>query len=123
MRYAEQTQITISEDQSNAPQNIRFEDAVNDVDLTSLAHLHDCSDSFPAGTATIGLGQIAMAKFLWIKPASTIQIILSGSATAITLQAGKASKLWAAFNSLSVVVPNTTQNSVTPVAVTIVVGG
>jgi hypothetical protein len=123
MRYAEQTQIIISEDNSSAPQNVRFSDAITDVDTTSLAHLHDASDAYPVGTTSVPMGQITLAKYLWIKPAASIQIILSGSTTPLTLIAGKATKIWGNYTSLQIVVPTGTTNTLTPPQVSIVIGG
>ena len=112
----------ISEDLSNIPQNLRFSDSISDIDVVSISHLHDGSDGFPIGTTSLSMGQIPTGKYLWIKPASTISIIISNG-NPIQLAAGKATKLWANFTSIQIVVPNTTQNQVTPVQVTAIIGG
>lgn len=122
MRYSEQTQITISEDLSTAPVNIRFADSTSDVDVANIAHLKDCTDSFPIGTTPVSMGQITLGKFLWIKSSVSVGIALSGGAP-FSLIANKASKLWVSFTSLAITVPNTTQNQVTPAQVTISIGG
>lgn len=122
MRFYETTQIQISDDISNAPQNIKFQDSQADTDITSLKHTHDGSDAYPVGTTSVPMGQITTGLFLWLKPALDVGIILSGGSP-ITIKGGKATKMWASFTSLQIVVPSTPQNLVTPVNVPVVIGG
>lgn len=120
-RYQEKTQIIISEDVSNQPKQIRFSDESEDVDVTSLTKFRDLVDNYPVGSNALSLGQITQGKFIWIRPAADVTLVVDSQN--IKLKAGKASKLWTEFTTLAIDVPNTTQNTSTPPLVSLVIGG
>jgi len=117
-RYLETTQILISDDTSNQPQNIRFDEEISDIDVTSLTQILNLSPAqFAPGTTAINMQTIATGLWLYIKPTAALSLIINGQAP-LDLQPGKSTKMWATFTSISVVNPGTT---VCPC--TLVIGG
>ena len=104
MRFLENTKILISEDTKNDPKLIRFAESFEDIDLTTLKEISLRQETFPVGTHTISLGNIALAKFLIVKPDMDLEINVNGSITPLKLKGEKFSKLWAEVTSLTITV-------------------
>lgn len=120
-RYYEKTTITISEDTSSQPKQIRFADESEDTDILSLTKVRDLVDTYPVGSNALSLGQITTGKFVWIKPSADVTLVIEGQN--LKCKAGKASKLWTEFTTLAIDVPNTTANTSKPPLVSLVIGG
>lgn len=119
MRFYEKSQLILSEDTLNVPQQIRFAEAFEDVDVTNIAEAVSRQEAFVVGTTSIPLEQISTsaAALIFIKPASDINISINGG-TAFTVLGGKRTKMWVkGLTSLDVIV------SGQPIQVLIVVGG
>jgi hypothetical protein len=101
MQLKEKTKLTISDDSTSEPKSIRFSEEFEDIDTLLLKESITRQESFPIGTHAISLGNIALGKFLYIKPKKDLQVAINGG-PAITFRAGKASRLWIAITSLSI---------------------
>ena len=108
MRYFEKSQIILSEDTTNIPKKIRFAEEFEDTDVTNLLECLVREESFPIGTHTISLGNIAQGKFLIIKPAADLLVKIDGGSNQ-TFVAGKFSKMWVKFTSLEITVSTAAQ--------------
>lgn len=114
--------MIVSEDAASEPKQIRFAEEFETVDVTNLSECITRQESFPVGTHVISLGNIAQAKLLSIKPkastvSGTVTMSINGSLTEIPLRAGKVSRLWTTFTSLSITVTGN------PVEMLIVIAG
>lgn len=117
MKFLETSTITISQDSVQSPTQIRFSDTISDTDTASILKSVTIQTEFPAGTHAIDLGQITTGKLLLIKPTANMTMNLDAADTDYTLKAGKMSKLWADFTSLSITVSGAAQT------ISIFVGG
>ena len=115
MRYYEKSQILLSEDTLSTPKQVRFSEEFEDVDLSLLKESVTRSEAFPVGTHAIGLGNIALGKFLCIKPAADLDVSINGAAVQ-KFRGGKISKLWIEFTTLSITVSTDPQTVVLVVA-------
>lgn len=122
-RIYEKTQILISDDVSNEPKQVRFNEISEETDISSLKKTRVIDDTFPVGTNSIALGGITAGKFIWLKASADVGLVINAAPTPITLTANKAHKLWASFTQLDLEVPNTTQNTSNPPMVSLVIGG
>jgi hypothetical protein len=100
MRIIDKVKLTVSSDTLNEPKLIRLAEEFEDIDTTLLKESVTRQETFPVGTHSIGLGNIALGKFLYIKPAKDLQAIINGES--ITLRGGKASKMWVSVTTLSI---------------------
>lgn len=116
MRYYEKSQVTISEDTTSQPKQIRFSEAFDDVDVELLKDVVVRQETFPVGSHSISLGNIAEGRFFLVKPKSQIQFQLNG-ANAFTLRANKVMKGWLTFAQVDIIV------STEPAEVLIVLAG
>jgi hypothetical protein len=101
MRISDKVKLVVSSDTLSDPKLIRLSEDFEDIDTTLLKESVTRQETFPIGTHTIALGNIANAKFLYVKPAKDLQAVINGSA--ITLRGGKASKMWVNFTALSII--------------------
>lgn len=109
LRFYDKQKITISEDASVEPKLIRCQEESEVTDVTTLSEVVTRQETFPVGTHVISLGNISQGKFLMIKPkasttAGTVVMNLDGSLTAHSLRAGKITKMWTNYTSLSLTV-------------------
>lgn len=104
MRFYEKTKITISEDTTNEPKLIRLSEDIETTDVLLLKENVLRQETFPVGAHSIPLGNIALGKFLYIKPKADLEFALNGSATLYKVRGGKASKLWVEFTSLNITI-------------------
>lgn len=116
MRYYEKSQITLSEDSTNPPKQIRLSESFDDVDVELLKDVIIRQETFPVGSHSISLGNIAEGRYFLIKPKAQIQCSING-APAYTLRANKVTKGWLIFNAITITV------STQPVEVLIVLAG
>ena len=117
MKLVEASTVTISQDTGTTPTQIRYAETIADTDTTSILKSVTVQTSFPVGTHTINLGQIATGKLLLIKPASDLLVNINGADTDYTVKGGKMSKIWADITSLQIEVTGAAQ------IVSIFVGG
>jgi len=103
MRILEKVQATLSEDDVNDPKQIRFSQIYENVDLTQLKECLQRVESFPIGSHSIGMGNIAQGRWLFLKADKDIGVSIN-SGTVLTLRAGKATMMWVNFTSLDLVV-------------------
>lgn len=102
MRLLEKSTLVVSEDTSSDPKNIRFSEVVDMTDDTLLPESLVRQETYPVGTHVISLGNIAEARYLFIKPSANITIEVNGSP--ISLRANKTFRGWITFTSLSLIV-------------------
>lgn len=103
MRILEKTTFMLSSDDVADPQNILLKSVKETADITSCTKAIVGESVFALSTThTIDFGDIAAAKFLYIKPALDMTAIIEGQS--IDFRAGKESFLWADFTSLQFVV-------------------
>jgi hypothetical protein len=117
MRYSEKTKITISKDLVNDPKVIKFSEDFSDIDVASLAEIVTRDESFPVGTVSIPMGNIASGKFLYIRPEADITFTLNGGSPLVA-KGGKATKMWTTVTSLTLTIP-----AAVPVSVALVIAG
>ena len=106
LRFKEETNIIISEDQTSNPKKIRFKEEFDDVDLENLKEVSSRQESFPIGSHDIQLNNIAEGRFIYVKPigsTGTVQLEINGS-NALTIKNGKATKLWTIFNQVRLII-------------------
>lgn len=106
LRVRDTQTLLISEDQTTNPKKIRLQEQFDDVDLTTLSEVNTRQETFPVGTHSIDLGNIAEGRFIYVKPIANtgqVQLELNGS-NALTLRNGKPSKLWTLFNQVNLIV-------------------
>ena len=101
MKIQEKTKLTISDDTLSDPKFIRLSEDYEDVDYSLLKELVVRQETFPIGTHAITLGNIALCKFLYIKPKKDLQISINGGSL-IKLRALKTTKMWVEVTSLSI---------------------
>ena len=108
MRFYEKCQIVISEDSLQIPKKIRFSDEFEDTDVSLLKESITRQESFPVGTHSISMGNIAQGKFVVIKPTNDLQVKFD-SGVNHTFKGGKLSKMWISFTSLEITVSTAEQ--------------
>lgn len=109
MRYFEKTKLLISEDTKNDPKLIRFAEELEDIDLVEIKEIALRQETFPVGTHSISLGNIALAKLLVLKPDADLEISVNGSTPLLKIKGGKLSKIWGEITSLSITVSTNPQ--------------
>ena len=115
MKFTEKSKLVLSSDTNNEPKQIRFSEEFEDIDVTNLKESVTRQETFPVGTHSISMGNIALGRFLLIKPKNNLTASIGGEN--LNLKGGKISRLWADFASLDIVV------STEPQEVLIVVAG
>jgi len=115
MRIYEKTLITISTDELSNPKEIKFQTDSTSEDLLSCNEVKSADDIFPVATTAVSMGNITNGKFIYAKPTLDCTLVLSGENVA--LRAGKASKIWANFTSVSII------EAVAPNAIELVIAG
>ena len=115
MRFYEKTQIVLSEDTLSEPKQIRFSENFEDVDITLLKESITRHETFPIGVHAISLGNIALGKFLCLKPDFDVEASINGGALQ-KFRANKVSKLWVELTSLSLTVTTQANEVVVVVA-------
>jgi hypothetical protein len=104
MRFYEKTKITISEDTTNEPKLIRLSEDIETTDVTLLKESISRQETFPVGTHAISLGNIALGKFLYLKPKQDMEFSINGSTPVLKARGGKATKMWVEITSLSITI-------------------
>ncbi len=102
MRIQDKSTFLISEDNVSDPQNILFKEVLDVVDTTSVTEVRNASETFPVGVNVISLGNIAAGKLIYVKPTAACVMTIGGET--ISLRAGKVSKIWADFTTLTITV-------------------
>jgi len=109
MRYARDSKVVLSEDNTSDPKFINFQAKEEVSDLTSLLDSANRTKSYPIGTHVIDMGQIAEGRWLYIKPTDKdVSISLDGGAQML-FRSGKASEMWVTFTSLSMILTEATR--------------
>jgi hypothetical protein len=106
MRYYRSATVTLSEDNSSDPKEIRFSD-VNRVtkDTTGISDSSSGTHSVSAGdTFTLPMGQITLGKYLFLLSDAEFTLSIDG-ATALTMAADVVSELWAEFTTINIGAP------------------
>lgn len=103
MRIYEKSQFILSKDATTTPKQVRFSEDFEDIDSTTLMESVTRDETFPVGTNSIALGNIALGKYLLVKPSASVGLKIDGGAT-IPLRSGKVSKIWCDFTSVDLVV-------------------
>lgn len=102
MRYQENTKILLSEDSTNQPKNIRFQQEIEDIDALSAKDSITRQEKFPIGTHSVSMGNITLGQLLIIKPTKELSVKINGAATPLILKGGKLSKMWMQITSLEI---------------------
>jgi hypothetical protein len=94
---------------------MRFSEDFEDTDTALIKECLVRQESFPIGTHSISLGNIAQGKWLLVKPVNDLQIKLDTGSNQ-TLRGGKISKMWVNFTALEITVSTAAQVVVLVVA-------
>lgn len=115
MRVYDKSLLLISEDEVSVPKQIRFQSDATVEDLTSVNEVRVATDIFPIATTVVSMGNIAAGKFIFAKPTLDCTLVLGGEN--ISLRAGKESKIWADFTTVSII------ETTAPNEITLVIAG
>lgn len=108
MRYYEKSQVLLSEDTLSVPKKVRFSEEFEDADIALLKESVVRQESFPVGTHSISLGNIAQGKWLFIKPTNDLEVKIDAGSNQ-TFRGGKISKMWVNFTALEITVSTAAQ--------------
>lgn len=111
MRFYRKATITLSEDDSTAPKEIRFNDVdretINKLSILeggSNTHVLEAGDSF-----TLPMGQISLGKYFYLYSTGAFTLSINGG-SALSMAASVVSEMWADFTTLTVT--NPTESSI-----------
>lgn len=104
MRFYSKETIVISEDDSNAPKDIRFK--VEDLETTESLLVKDITSNtvtVPVSTTDFPLPmpQVALGKFLYLRGTRPFSLKINGGA-ALVLAANKSHSLWCDFTGVTI---------------------
>jgi len=107
MRYYRYATVTLSEDDSSDPKQIRFSDINRTTkSTTTIVDSSSGTHSLAAGdTFLLPMGQITLGKYLYLLSDAEFEISING-ADALTMAPDVVNELWAEFTTLSVTAPS-----------------
>lgn len=116
MRIAQTNKITLSEDLSSSPKEVRFSVDEDVIDTSLLVDGLAHTKTYPAGTYTIDLQELGACYFLYLKGDQQFTFSFDAGVTDITQRASFPTSMWVNFSTLEI---TTTQST----RITIVVAG